>query len=175
MRTSKLCFASLLILLAQADVGLGKPSSPVGKLMRQKVSAFSFGMFRLEKDIQSLLGNLKETDKDIIGARVGYDRERDLIIIDLIGAGSESLSDKELEKRCKEAFNFLRTYALVEDLKSQGLPSAFADAFSPVGFTHKNGSQIGHRLDSMIVLAYEAKNSRCTSELLGGTINIERK
>ncbi len=85
MQRSKLCLASLLILLAQADVGLGKPRSPIEKLMRQKVSAFSFGLFRLEKDIQSLLGNLKETDKDIIGARVGYDRGRDLIIIDLLG------------------------------------------------------------------------------------------
>ncbi len=175
MQKSKLCLASLLILLAQADVGLGKPGPTVEKLMRQKVSAFSFGLFRLEKDVQSLLGNLKETDKDIMGARTGSNRKQNLIIIDLIATGSDDLTDMELEKRCKEAFNFLRTYALVEDVKSQGLPSAFADDFFPVGFIHKNDSQTGHRLDSMIVLAYESKNSRCTSELLGGAIIIEKK
>ncbi len=175
MQKSKLCLASLLVLLAQGDVGLGKPGSPVEKLMRQKVSAFSFGMFRLEKDVQSLLPNLKEVDKDIMGARVGYDRKQNLIIIDLIGAGSEGLSDTELEKRCREAFHILRTYALLDDVKGQGLASTFADDFFPAGYVPKNGNQIGRRLDSMIVLAYESKNSRCTSELLGGAIIIEKK
>jgi hypothetical protein len=148
---------------------------PIGTyLMDQKVSMFSFGMLRLELQLQRLQGELGGS---FFSAHYDWDANR----INLVAVFDYETLTKE---RCKEYVNQIKSRGAINPETGQSMfgdASIYANFFSDIGFDLKSKPEhIEAKLDKIIAIQVTLHESsfvdsdgislRCSSDLVSSQI-----
>ena len=137
-------------------------------LMTQNVSLFDFGMERLKHFVFGLSETIKSVDKDVVGLIVDYDRDKDVIFIQILKDLSvKNDDDAAYKKECEESFLFIRKILLV-DAVQQGdrSHSLIGDQFSKYDASGRLVSVSGKNIDEMTRLRFVGSKKMCEAKIL---------
>ena len=147
---------------------IASPGATTQSLINQNVSLLDFGMERLKHFIFGLNETIKSVDKDVVGLVVDYDKDKDLIYIQIIKDISiKNSDDATYKKECEESFSFIRKMLLVDTVQQGGRNhSLIADQFAKYDAAGNQVSTTAKSIDEMTHLRFVGSKKMCDAKML---------
>jgi len=160
--------------LASVITARAEPGPVVDYLMSASVSQFSFGMYRINEDLDKIEG---ETRTAIFAF---YDWDKNRIKISATRFGDDP---KQTAEDCKPIMQRIRVSGGVDEngkfLLGESANSWFADNFGPIGYERKDAPEnFLHKIDDIIDIEINlwssGKHILCSGELVSNKMAVEQ-
>jgi len=168
MKKLRICALAFLAGLTCSKAA-AEPGPTVRALMNEPVSAFSFGLFRLD---EYAIRQLKK-HSDLSTTMVLYDWDRNRIGLHFFLI--KEVGDLQFEAICKRVISEIRENALL--LKKNGFAksSLIAEMFTPIGYQDQKHIKIRDEVDKIVHIIISAGGQMCEGGLLGDGYSIRKK
>lgn len=177
-KIANLIFAGSIVFYGTVS-GWAEPSPSVDLLMKEPVSLFSMGLYRMREIIDSRFGytssgfQLKEPLSELkkYATSVHYDWNNNRITIFIIQYEPSANAEEE----CRQLIEELRRMAL---LNFSPKYSFFASTFLPEGYSQDRLENAGSEIDKIIELriqnSFSNSGFRCSATLLGTGYSVDK-
>lgn len=172
MRSFVLSIFMVMFLTAPLSLR-AEPGPVIGWLMNEPVSLLDIGLYRLEKDVQSLRQGIEAGVSNgariVIGVHYSWDKNRIYVLF----AHIEELKRDD----CEYIIGITRLLARVNPTNGTPLvgdSSNFSSFFSHFGYSKKSQpKEYRKKLDHIFEIVVNAKNIKCMAPLLGSGFSVE--